>query len=465
MYKQGQLSPFPLSLLLTMIILIEGFVSIATEILTIRQLLPVAGGSVIVTSLIIGIFLLFLALGYHRGGQFRTHPQKDLQLNFLIAAVWLGIGLSYFFVGLFFKIVEHYTGYHIIYALLLYLLLVIAPLIFILGQTVPITMNMVKQNQSAGSIGGQTLSLSTIGSFLGATVTTLILMHYLGVAWTLTINVGLLLSLYLLLSFKEPSFFIAIFISAFVMSIIYFFNINVEKNIFSRTNNYANYQILDINHADIAQKILMINDAASSAIDKNNKGFFYIELIKKILFHEMKIHDADILVLGAGGFSLSNAGTYGNHFTYVDIDPQIKEVVFPAFSTNLNGELIIADARQYLKNANHLYQVIVTDAYTDVKSIPAHLLTLEFMNDIFNHLTNNGIAIFNVIAKPTLSDHYSKRIDNTLRAVFQNCMAIPQVFADRATNIIYVCSKNKSTKDNKIYSDNLNNSTTDSFNW
>ena len=55
--------------LLPLIILIEGFISIGIEILTIRQLLPVAGSSVIVTSLVIGILggiivgkLLFLIL-------------------------------------------------------------------------------------------------------------------------------------------------------------------------------------------------------------------------------------------------------------------------------------------------------------------------------------------------------------------------------------------------------------------
>lgn len=39
----------PFNLIQPIIILLEGFVSVALEILTIRQLLPVAGGSVIVT--------------------------------------------------------------------------------------------------------------------------------------------------------------------------------------------------------------------------------------------------------------------------------------------------------------------------------------------------------------------------------------------------------------------------------
>lgn len=72
-------------MILPLIILIEGFVSISVEILAIRQLLPVAGGSVIVTSLIIGVFLLFLALGYKQGGKLHINPKKVLQTNFFIS--------------------------------------------------------------------------------------------------------------------------------------------------------------------------------------------------------------------------------------------------------------------------------------------------------------------------------------------------------------------------------------------
>src|SRR5690349_6317698 len=96
---------FAMNRSLPLIIVIEGFVSIAIEILTIRQLLPVAGGSVIVTSLVIGIFLLFLALGYRQGGKQQQNLAYLLRRNFLVAAVWLGVGLSYIFIYTFFYLI------------------------------------------------------------------------------------------------------------------------------------------------------------------------------------------------------------------------------------------------------------------------------------------------------------------------------------------------------------------------
>jgi hypothetical protein len=48
-----------------------------------------------------------------------------------------------------------------LWILTLYLLFIIAPLVYFLGQTIPLTMNLVKQEHLAGAIGGK-----VIGSWL-----------------------------------------------------------------------------------------------------------------------------------------------------------------------------------------------------------------------------------------------------------------------------------------------------------
>lgn len=448
-----------ISYLLPLIILCEGFVSIAIEILTIRQLLPVAGGSVVVTSLIIGFFLLFLALGYRRGGKVTHHLQQKLKTNFFIASVWFGIGLSFIFIEVFFIAIQKISGPHIVYPLLAYLLLIIAPLIYILGQTVPITMNMVKQTATAGRIGGDTLGLSTLGSFLGALFTTLVLMYFLGVAWTVLIVYLMLIFIVLLLAETRASFALNLLFACAITFVIYKFNIETEKSYFVLTNNYANYQI-----NGTREKSLYINDGLSSRLDEKNHALRYAEIIKRIIFDDLKLRAANILVLGAGGFSLTAENTHENTFTYVDIDPQIDTVAIPRFVKRRNSPLILDDARHYLQSTNNQYDVIVSDTYSDIRTIPTHLLTKEFMHAIQNRLTKNGIVIFNIVANPMLSDPYSKRIDNTIRSVFANCMAIPVVYANASSNILYVCHNNL-RDDKQIYTDNFNNSTTDSFIW
>ena len=71
----------------------------------------------------------------------------------------------------------------------------------------------------------------------------------------------------------------------------------------------------------------MSNNSYSSFINDKKETFPYIEFIKRILFKDLELHDAQILVLGAGGFTLSAEEAHSNYFTYVDIDPKIKSIV------------------------------------------------------------------------------------------------------------------------------------------
>jgi len=459
--------------LLLSIILIEGFVTISAEIITMRQLIPYVGNSVIVTSLIIGIFLLFLAYGYRRGGQYKTNYIEILKRNFSYSAALLGIGLSYSFILLYFSIFNHHIQNSLI-SLTFYLMLIIAPLVYILGQTVPITMNLIKSETSTGEIGGKVLHLSTLGSFLGAILTSLLLMNYLGVAWTVFINFCLLLFLTVLLFTDKKRDFIRTISLSVLLVFVYLFNIDFEKETFLTTNHYANYQLIQ-DKSDDNSKILMLNQSVSSKLNSNNEALPYIELIKKILFQDLALIDKDILVLGAGGFTLSANLNHQNRFTYIDIDQQIKEIVQNHFLKDIQGQFIAEDARHYLQKNQKFYDVIVSDVYSNARTIPQNLVTQQYYQLINKNLSRSGIAVFNIIGRPTLKDPYSKRMDNTIRSVFTECMVLPLQYSNLIGNIIYVCQKsvnnlnysnnykNSKTLKKEIYHDNINQSTLDSF--
>lgn len=458
----------PMAYLLPFIILIEGFASVAVEILTIRQLLPVAGGSVIVTSLIIGIFLLFLAIGYDRGGKAVNVLHHQLRSNFFIASIWIGIGLSYSFIEYFFNVIQKMSGPYITYPLMAYLFVIIAPAIFLLGQTLPITMNIVRQDRMAGAIAGKALGLSTIGSFLGAIFTTLFLMQYLGVAWTVFIVFLLLMLLSTLLHHCKKHFFYALGFALASGAVIYFLNIYLEQKKFILTDNYANYQILNSNNSTLRpdEKILVINEVFSSYTNAQHQAFPYIEAIGKILYDNLQLHSQEILVLGAGGFTLSQSDAGLNHFTYVDIDAQIKKVVVPEFLAEIKDKLVADDARHYLLTHEQKFKAIVIDVFSDYKAIPAYLLTREFMQQIKKHLpTEGGYALFNIIGHPFFNDPYSRRIDNTIRSVFGSCTVTPIQYNKDINNLIYACTNLSRVNDHTIYTDNVNTSTTDSFSW
>lgn len=442
------------------ILLLEGFITISLEILFIRQLIPFVGNSVVVTSLIIGVFLLFLALGYHQGGREKLAPLQRLEKNFIIGSLVVGIGLSLSFCQVYFYVLARQAS--ILFSLALYLLLVLAPTVFFLGQTIPLTTHFFRQ-ATVSEVSSGALFLSTLGSFLGAVLTSLILLNYFGVAITIIINVGLMMMLALLIALKRNELsWIKLIGLAVSLLLIFKLNINYEHQFYIKTNNYGNYQVNNSVYKNRLGKIMWVNDAPMSFVDSRNRSFDYIEVVKKLLFKDLGLRNKAVLVVGAGGFTLSAESTFNNHFDYVDIDSQIKKVVEKNFLHGvINGHFIAEDARVYLNKSRRNYDVIFSDAYKSQGNIPPSLLTKEYFEQVDAHLKVNGWAIFNIIASPFFSNAYSRRVDNTIRAVFSHCLVVP-VSLEKQANVIYLCHK-QFIDDKKIYVDNLNSATLDSF--
>ena len=457
--KNNKINGATRPLFIILIVLIEGFVTVSLQILTIRQLIPFTGHSVGVTSIIIGVFLLTLAYGYQRGGHVNLDYWGKLTKNFAIACPLIGFGLAYPLLELYFIFSKQFLSANLYISLLIYLILITGPTVYLLGQTVPISMNIYRnENQydsKVGMIGGKILHISTIGSFMGSVFTALILMNYFGVAATIIINVVLLLFLIIAIQFKTKANFSIIAIQFFLILIIYKLNIHYENIVFVKTNHHANYAIEEtiINH--VPGRLFKINNSFSSFLDKESNAFNYIELIKKILFKDLKLNDKEILIIGAGGFSLTAQGDFDNKVTYLDIDRKLPEIAIPQFTPKLNGQFVSNDARSFFINNKKKYDVIVSDVYTNMHEIPSHLVTKEYFLQIKSSLNSHGFALFNIIANPTLNSSYSKRIDNTLRSVFSNCMSIPYQYHNALTNIIYTCSL-ENENELSIYTDDKN---------
>lgn len=448
------------------VLLLEGYLTLSIEILAIRQLIPFVGNSVISTSLIIGFFLLALAFGYQKGGTYRTNFDQVLTKNFTISFYLFGIGLSYLFITVFFDFFSNTLAVNQFFTLSLYLIIIIVPMVYFLGQTVPLIMGLMHNMSHTASISGFVLNISTIGSFLGAVLTSVVLLNYFGVASTIIINLICLAGLVFIFNTKSKAY--SLLVIAASLSFMYVINYSVEKDYFVTTNTYGNYRIQDndanseYDHLD-SGKYLLINDSASSKITQDKKAFPYIEFIKNILFKHLELRNKHIVVLGAGGFTLSAEDSLvkrlNNKFTYVDIDSNINNIVLDnKYLNKINGDFVGQDARDYIKNYTSEFDVVFADAYSNRKTIPFHLLTKEYFTSIKNSLNNEGIAIFNIIGKPLLNDKYTATVHNTIMSVFGSCSISPLGFGDSA-NIIYICNKLSSSK--VVYTDDLNSAPLD----
>ena len=97
--------------LLFLVIIIEGYIVLSTELLAIRQSIPFVGSGTDTVSVIIAAVLMPLAFGYQAGGNFkikrlfgkRITVRRKLIINITIAALILLPGLSYQFMLMFFS--------------------------------------------------------------------------------------------------------------------------------------------------------------------------------------------------------------------------------------------------------------------------------------------------------------------------------------------------------------------------
>ena len=177
-----------------LLLLLEGLASSGLQMITIRQTTPFVGSSVLSTSVIISCFLGALALGYYWGGQQAPERYTRSLINNLIYSIALfGIGLSYIFVQFFFQSIADLTQGMMLLSnpllhLTLFCLVIMAPLVFFLGQTVPLLITTAKEETSNSEASGNATALSTVGNVIGCLITSLVLMYYLGVGYSIFIN-------------------------------------------------------------------------------------------------------------------------------------------------------------------------------------------------------------------------------------------------------------------------------------
>jgi hypothetical protein len=478
--------PLNKTLLLFFIILIEGYVVLACELLAIRQLIPFVGSGTETISIIISAVLLPLAIGYHFGGRsFKTayhkarlkgkerlSVRKILLRNIISSLAILSLGLSYVFLEIFFPLIETLNIHNRLLQTALFSSLFLVTPVFLLGQTVPLVSNYFSRAKLS-EITGKMLFFSTTGSFLGSVFSTIILMTFIGVHYTVIITLSLLAVLALLLSRRLLSY--EPFFCLFILSLLFMMNNNSMMQMLHivSDNNYNLVRIIDVPKDEA--RILEANRSWSSKVSKDPKNnFVYWNYIQKMYIDPIMQPGSapkDILIIGAGGFTIGLPDKI-NHYVFVDIDPALKDISEKYFlkeKLSPNKHFAPASARAFVRGHDKKYDFILLDAYTNVISLPMEVTTREFLLDTKKLLKDNGILIANIISSPTFQDRFSVRYHNTFASVFP--IFSRQIIVDydgwepakdfatmrkQARNVLYIYYNNTLMDDRVVYTDDRN---------
>ncbi len=429
---------------LVALIFFNGFISLSLELVILRQLSFWVGSSPVITSIIMGAFLGFMSLGYWLGNSPRVRIKfipKILCASFLFIAALALFAASFPFVTTYFALM--YTAgiksgviQTFIYS---FAFLSVGPFLFGFNTTLLSRLLQVRNKNNTGNI----MAVDTIGSVIASMATTLIMMPFLGVNYTVCLVILLACGCALLVCRR-----VCVWIVSAAL-LIFGGYINSDYVQYSKYGILVNNSNSTISVAEFdGLRVLDMNRLAMSVYNTHDaSGAPYINFINDNFIYKLpKDKPRKILVLGAGGFTAGLSDTF-HEYTFVDIEPTLKEVSEKHFlKQNLspNKKFIVQDASQFLKNTPQQYDIILLDVYSNSFQVPEGLITAEFMARIKSRVAPNGVVLMNIIESPSFSDAYTRVFDNTFHSVFthntsrQIIDTINPWARDEVANIIYI---------------------------
>ena len=444
---------------LIFLIFLNGYVSLSFELVVLRQLSFWVGSSAVITSIIMGIFLGFMSLGYFLGESERI---KTKYIKNILACSFIVISLFAFLASSFPLVTEYFVRMYswgimssVVQTFLFsFVFLSIGPFLFGFNTTL-LSRCLHRYNTN---YTGNIMAWDTIGSVMGSLLTTLLLMPFVGVNHTVMLIV-------VLASFAaivtRPKWWVALLSIAVLVPTFLINSDSVQRSKYGILVNNANSTIM-VKEYPGDMRVLEMNGLPMSIYNpKTGNTAEYMNYINNNFIYSMpRDRVRNILVLGAGGFTAGLKDDF-NFYTFVDIERTLRDVsekYFLGRELPASKRFIVQDASQYLKNSTEKYDMIIVDVYSNSYQIPEGFITAEFMQRVKSHVADDGILIMNVIASPSFQDKYSQVFDNTFRAVFpQNTTRQMIGWANphdknHSANILYIWYNHPS--DDRIYTIN-----------
>ena len=137
-----------------------------------------------------------------------------------------------------------------------------------------------------------------------------------------------------------------------------------------------------------------------------------------------------LLALGGGGYTFPRyveAKYPGSDVHVIEIDPGVTDVALNHMGLPPDTQIRTTnmDARQYLQtNPGERYNFVLGDAFNDY-SVPFHLTTEEFTQLVYDHLTDDGMYLANIIDTNTAG--FLSAYARTINQVFPYVYIIPNI--------------------------------------
>jgi spermidine synthase len=429
----------------------SGMATLAFELSASRLIGPYFGVSNLVWAAIIGLILIYLAVGYFLGGRLADRFPRPQVMFTLLAWGAFTAGLIPFLAGFILRpAAEAFDQFQlgILFGSFVTVLLLFILPITLLGTISPFAIRLAIDDPSkAGSVSGKIYAVSTLGSFVGTFLPDLILIPLVGTRSTYFIFSFFLLSVALLGLWRVSGFRQVLKLIWMVVALIgiAYFSLsaplkNSQGQIFEGESAYNYIQVIEKDgyrylHLNEGQGIHSVYHPTQISFGGTWDQFLAAPFFNQPPFSPDQVKSMAIIGLAAGTTARQATEAYGPILIDgFEIDSEIIDVGREYFGMNQpNLNAIAVDGRWGLAQSDRKYDLVGIDAYRP-PYIPWHLTTQEFFREVRDHLTENGTLAINVGRAPE-DRRLIDALVSTLKTVFPSVfvMDVPGSF----NSIIY----------------------------
>lgn len=428
------------------VVFISGMTSLGLEMAASRLLGNVFGSSNLVWASIIGLILIYLTVGYFVGGRLADrHPEPALFCKILIFAGFSGVIIPVIAQPILRFAADAFDLLNLgvlAGSFVSVMVLMLLPMI-LLGTASPFAIRLsMDDTASAGQVSGKIYAISTLGSFIGTFLPSLILIPLIGTYRTFVLfgTILIAIALFFLLKlqgWRRSWLFLAIFVVSSVLLIVGSLG-RIKQSAGQVFEGESAYNYIQVLQQD-GYYMLRLNEGQGvhSVYKADQDNFFgpWEQFLVGPFFNDPPFAVQEVKSIGIVGLA---AGTTARAATHVfgdipidgwEIDPQIINVGQKYFAMNEpNLHVYAQDGRWGLEKSSRKYSLIAIDAYRP-PYIPPHLTTVEFFRIVYDHLDENGSVVINV--GRSLNDR--RLIDDmtaTIKQVFPSVyvMDLPDTF-------------------------------------
>ncbi len=441
-------------------VFISGMTTLAAELAAGRLIGNVFGTSNIVWASIIGLILIYLTFGYFLGGKWADANPTPAALYRVLAWGAFTLGLVPYIAGPVLRAAA--TAFETLQVGILgasfvaVLVLFVIP-ITLLGTISPFAIRLsVEDTSRAGQTSGQIYAISTLGSFIGTFLPTLVTIPAIG-----TKNTFLVFSLLLLFvalaglgKFASRRAMLTYLWMPVVIAIVAVLSSgqalkSSTGQIYETESAYNYIQVAEQN----GFTILRLNEGQGvhsiyhpDILQYNGPWDQF--LVSPYFYVGRKPADVErvaIVGLAAGTTARQMTAVYGGiPIDGFEIDPEIVEVGKKYFGMTMPNLMVhIGDGRLNLEQSPHKYDMIAVDAYRP-PYIPPHMTTREFFQIAASHLTEDGVLTLNSASVPG-----DRRLINGLATTMGTIFpSIYTVDIPGSLNTMIFATKQKTTPEN-----------------